>query len=72
MKLGEGLLEGRENGAARFENGEGFRSGFHLALPAVNGFHGGDEIHARDELPFHQSCANLTRLLRLGECAKDY
>ena len=72
MELGEGLLEGGENRAAGFKNGEGFRRHFYLPLPAVNRFHGGNEIHARDELPFHESRANLTRLLRLGECAKDY
>ena len=71
VQFGERLLESWEDGAGGFENGENFGGGFDFSLPAVDRFHSGDEIDARCELPFHKGCANLTRLFRLGECAKD-
>lgn len=68
----EGLLEGGENGAGGFENTENFRGGFDLPFPAINRLDGGDEIDASGELSFHQGCANLSRLLDVRECTKDY
>ncbi len=72
MQLGEGLLEGRIGGAGGFENCEDFRRRFYVPLPAVDRLDGGHEIDASGELPFHQSRANMSRLLGERECAKDY
>ena len=50
-------------GHRRFQDGEDFRAGFHLALPAVNGLHRRYQIGTSDELRLDQDRANLTRLI---------
>lgn len=72
MQLDQRCFKIRKHIVRRFKNSKYLAAIFDLSLPSIDRLDRWNEIHARCELPFHQSRANLTRLLCLREGAKDY
>lgn len=72
VEFGERFLELGKSGGGGLENGEDLGGGFQFSLPAVDRLDGWDEIDTGRELPFHEGCANLSRLHRIGEGAKNH
>lgn len=69
MEFLEAGFEEGPGGGGGFEDGEDFGGGFDFALPAVDGFDGGDEIDAGGELRFDQGRGSLAGFPEVGEGA---
>ena len=72
MELSQDFLKRRKCGSGGFENCERLGGGFDFPLPAVDRFHGWQEIDTSCELRFDNDRANLSRLFGIREGAKDH